>query len=147
MKNYKNIHLGKLIKARVQEKEMNVRKVCRSMKITEEQLYEIYESKSLDSEQILSWSKLLNYDFFRIYSQHLILYSPPASDKTDENTKEEKSSLPQFRKNIYTTEIIDFILEMIKKGKKTKREVIEEYGIPKTTLYKWLSDINKTKNS
>lgn len=144
MKNYKDIHLGQLIKARVKEKEMEMQKICRSMKITEEQVSEIYECRSLDSEQILRWSKLLNYDFFRIYSQHLILYSPPLPDKTDENQKEEKSSLPQFRKNIYTVEIIDFILELIKKGKKTKREVIEDYGIPKTTLYKWLSDHNKT---
>lgn len=140
MKNYKNIHLGKFIRARVKEKGMGVQKICSSMKITEEELSAIYELKSLDSEQILRWSKLLNYDFFRIYSQHLILYSPPVPEKADESLKVEKSSLPQFRKNIYTTEIIDFILELIKKGKKTKREVIEEYGIPKTTLYKWLSN-------
>ncbi len=140
MKNYKNIHLGKLIRMRVKEKGMEVRKICNSMNLTEEELFATYELKSLDSEQILRWSKLLNYDFFRIYSQHLILYSPPVPDKQSENLKEEKSFLPQFRKNIYTTEIIDFILELINKGKKTKREVIEEYGIPKTTLYKWLSN-------
>lgn len=140
MKNYKNIHLGKLIRARVKEKGLDMQKICSSMKIIEEEVSAIYEVKSLDSEQILRWSKLLNYDFFRIYSQHLILYSPPVPEKADESPKEEKSSLPQFRKNIYTTEIIDFILELIKKGKKTKREVIEEYGIPKTTLYKWLSN-------
>lgn len=139
MKNYKNIHLGKLIKTRIKEKGLNTQKICSSMKITEEELAAIYERKGLDSEEILRWSKFLNYDFFRIYSQHLILFSPPVPEKADKSAKEEESSLPQFRKNIYTTDIIDFILELIKKGKKTKREVIEEYGIPKTTLYKWLS--------
>lgn len=46
--------------------------------------------------------------------------------------------MPQFRKNIYTKEIIYFILEIIQTGEKTKKQVIEDYNIPKTTLYKWI---------
>ena len=76
--------------------------------------------------------------FFRIYTQHLILYAPLSA--VDEKTKvKKKSSLPQFRKNIYTKEIIDFILEQIETKQKTIKQVIEEYKIPKTTLYKWIS--------
>ncbi|WP_294321037.1 transposase [uncultured Chryseobacterium sp.] len=139
MKNFKNIHLGELIRARVKEKGLEAGRICSFIKCTEAELSEIYGCKSLDSEQILRWSKLLDYDFFRIYSQHLILYSPPAAYNPDESLKMEKSSLPQFRKNIYTTEIINFILESIDTGEKTKQEVMEHYGIPKTTLYKWIS--------
>ena len=104
---------------------------------------EMYKHKSLDTEILLKWSKLLEYDFFRIYTQHLILYAPPVKQEENENNK--KSSLPQFRKNIYTKEIIDFILEQISNGKMTKNEVIERYRIPKTTLYKWISKYSEIK--
>ncbi|MBB4806360.1 DNA invertase Pin-like site-specific DNA recombinase [Chryseobacterium defluvii] len=97
----------------------------------------MYKAKSLDTECLLKWCKLLEYDFFRIYSQHLILYSPPGNANY-KSFKKPVSKLPQFRKNIYTKEIIDFLLAMIRTGEKTKSQVIAEYGIPKTTLYKWL---------
>lgn len=99
----------------------------------------MYSSQSLDAEILLKWCKLLEYDFFRIYSQHLILYAPPAANEKIEQQKDKKTNLPQFRKNIYTKEVIDFILELIANGEKTKKQVIEEYRIPKTTLYKWIS--------
>lgn len=99
----------------------------------------MYNSESLDSKIILQWSKLLEYDFFRVYSQHLILYAPPASAiKYNQEAKAKVSNVPEFRKNIYTQELIHFILELIETGKKNKNEIMKEYGIPKTTLYKWI---------
>jgi hypothetical protein len=106
------------------------------MKCTEEEIYHMYGSNEIGTEKLLRWSKLLDYDFFRIYTQHLILYSPPENNKQKAETKTE---LPVFRKNIYTREIIDFILELIHTGVKTKAEIMQEYRIPKTTLYKWIS--------
>ena len=47
-----------------------------------------------------------------------------------------------FRKNIYTREIIDFILEQINTNVKTPKQVVDDYNIPKTTLYKWMSKYN-----
>ena len=85
------------------------------------------------------WSKILEYDFFRIYSQHLILYAPPSANENKSKKENQKSTVPQFRKNIYTNEIIDFILDQVNTGKMTKNEVINRYRIPKTTLYKWIS--------
>jgi len=93
----------------------------------------MYQQKNLDTETLMRWSKLLEYDFFRIYSQHLILYAPPAAQH-----KAGKTNLPMFRKNIYTKEIIHFILEQINTGEMAKIDVIKKYGIPKTTLYRWL---------
>ncbi|WP_317741149.1 helix-turn-helix domain-containing protein [Chryseobacterium soli] len=98
--------------------------------------------KSLDSEILLRWSKLLGYDFFRLYSQHLILYAPPAA-VSKINLPVQTTNLPQFRKNIYSKEIIDHILEIITNGEKTKNQVIKEYNIPKTTLYKWFNKYSK----
>uniref|UniRef100_A0AAU6WP70 Transposase n=2 Tax=Chryseobacterium TaxID=59732 RepID=A0AAU6WP70_9FLAO len=86
----------------------------------------------------MRWSKLLKYDFFRLYSQHLILFSP-AQKNSGNKDKASESRLPNFRKNIYTKEIIDFILDLILSGEKTNLEINRKYEIPTTTLYKWLS--------
>ncbi|WP_316931881.1 helix-turn-helix domain-containing protein [Chryseobacterium soli] len=100
----------------------------------------MFAQENLSTDILLKWSKLLEYDFFRLYSHHLILYSPQR--RRNGNIKNEKGPrkfvLPQFRKSLYTKEIIAFILELISSGEKSKKEIIEEYNIPKTTLYKWL---------
>jgi DNA invertase Pin-like site-specific DNA recombinase len=71
-----------------------------------------------------------------------MLYSSPSTIKGEDSGKE-KSSLPEFRKNIYTKEIIEFILELIKTGKKSKYQIVNEYKIPKTTLYRWIEKYMK----
>jgi len=111
------------------------------MKFTEEDIKEMYKQKDLPCNILLQWSKLLEYDFFRIYSQHLILYSPSSTMKKEK--KNGNTVLPQFRKNIYTKEIIDFILDQIETKEITINEVILRYKIPRTTLYKWLHKYKK----
>ncbi|WP_341483026.1 hypothetical protein [Chryseobacterium pyrolae] len=106
---------------------------------TEDEISKMYTEESLHTIVLLRWSKLLEYDFFRFYTQHLILYAPPASVGYSKIVVNKSTQMPQFRKNIYTIEIIDFILEQIKTGEKSKLEIIEQYKIPKTTLYKWIS--------
>ena len=125
-----------MIKERIAESEMETLRICNFFNCTEDEVIEMYQQENLPTDILLKWSKLLEYDFFRIYSQHLILYAPPSAKEQDSKT--EKSSLPQFRKNIYTKEIITFILEQIDSGAMTKIEVMEQYKIPKTTLYKWI---------
>jgi len=137
--NFKEIHIGQIIENAVTESGIEISRICNFLKCTEKEIEDMYQSKSLDSDNILKWSKLLKYDFFRIYSQHLILYSPPLAEPA---SKQGKSNLPKFRKNIYTKEIIGFILEQLDTQEMTKKEVMERYKIPKTTLVKW---INKYK--
>ena len=138
--NFKEIHIGTLINQRVTESGIEISRICNFMKCEEEEVKQIYLQENLSTDILLKWSKLLEYDFFRIYSQHLILYAPVSAD--NENTKTQKTNLPQFRKNIYTKEVISFILEQISTGEMTKNEVMEKYKIPKTTLYKWISKYN-----
>lgn len=146
--NFKDIHIGSLIRQRTAERKTEIPRICNFLKCTEENVEQIFLSKSLDTELLLKWCKLLEYDFFRPYSQHLILYAPPANKHHNHLSEEKKSALPQFRKNIYTKEVIDFILELVETGEKTKNQVIEEYKIPKTTLYKWISKYkNNGKNN
>ena len=139
--NFKNIHIGTLINQAVTESGIAMSRICNFMKCEEEEVKQIYLQENLSTDILLKWSKLLEYDFFRIYSQHLILYAPVSAD--NENTKTQKTNLPQFRKNIYTKEIIDFILEQVSSGEMTKTQVMEKYKIPKTTLYKWISKYKK----
>ena len=138
--NFKEIHIGTLINQAVTESGIEISRICNFMKCEEEEVKQIYLQENLSTDILLKWSKLLEYDFFRIYSQHLILYAPVSAD--NENTKTQKTNLPQFRKNIYTKEIIDFILEQVSSGEMTKTQVMEKYKIPKTTLYKWISKYN-----
>ena len=138
--NFKEIHIGKMLKIAVTDCGIEISRICNFMKCEEEEVKQIYLQENLSTDILLKWSKLLEYDFFRIYSQHLILYAPVSAD--NENTKTQKTNLPQFRKNIYTKEIIDFILEQVSSGEMTKTQVMEKYKIPKTTLYKWISKYN-----
>jgi len=137
--NFKDIHIGELIQKRVEESQIEASRISDFLNCSIEEVEVMYTLKSLDSGILLRWSKLLDYDFFRVYTQHLILYAPPSAEKIEANASQEgKSTMPQFRKNIYTKEVIDFILDLIQSGEKTKRQVIDEYRIPKTTLYKWI---------
>ncbi|MEY8759001.1 transposase [Chryseobacterium tongliaoense] len=134
--NFKDIHIGNLIYTRVKENGTDMKKICGFMKCSEDDVKKIYESNTMETHILLRWCKLLEYDFFRFFSQHLILYAPPGN--TNYN-KESTSVLPQFRKNLYTIEVIRFILESIESGEKTKLQVITEYKIPKSTLHRWIT--------
>lgn len=133
--NFKDIHIGNFIHEKVKENQIEMFRICKFLKSSKDEILEMFQMQTLDSGILLRWSKLLKYDFFRLYSQHLILYSPPTNIPLDKK----ESNLPVFRKHIYTKEIIDFILELIDQKEKTKQQIIDEYRIPKTTLYKWIA--------
>jgi len=142
--DFKNINIGRLICKGVTDADISIQRISNFFQCSEAEVEQMYKSESLNANILLKWSKLLEYDFFRIYSQHLILYAPPAGEKPEQK-KSKIKSLPQFRKNIYTREIIDFIIEQIRTGEMTRNEVMERYRIPKTTLYKWISKYGNLK--
>ena len=138
--NFKNIHIGSIIKSKVKESEVDIVRICNFFGQPESDIVTDYEQAEIATDRLLKWSKLLEYDFFRIYTQHLILYAPSKNSST--NTDNTNKSVPQFRKNIYSIEVIHYIVNKVISGEKTKKEIIEEYRIPKTTLYKWLYKYN-----
>ncbi|MDM1551516.1 helix-turn-helix domain-containing protein [Empedobacter falsenii] len=144
MSLYKNIHIGSLIKQLVTENGIEMSRICNFLHCTENEVLDTYTSKDIDTSALLKWSKLLEYDFFRIYTQHLILYAPFSNHYLKEN-ENKTEGLPSFRKNIYTREIIDYVLKKIRTGEMSKSEVLKKYDIPKTTLHKWIEkyDIQK----
>ncbi len=144
--NFKNIHIGQLILQRVKETGFDSKRICSYFKCKENDIVKMYESRSLYPDIIMKWCELLEYDFFRIYSQHLILYAPVSKHKCVKE-KSINSTLPHSRKSIYTVEVIEFIMDLIHKGSKTKREIIDEYNIPKATLYKWIQKYDNQDES
>lgn len=138
-----------MIKKGVLENEIEMDRICRFFHSTEKEIEKMYNSSDLSADILLRWSKLLEYDFFRIYSQHLILYAPASSRNLLQNSAgtKKKSLLPKFRKNVYTKEIIEFILDKVTTEKMTKSQVISQYKIPKTTLYKWLLKYGRDTNT
>ncbi|GAA4161143.1 hypothetical protein GCM10022217_26360 [Chryseobacterium ginsenosidimutans] len=74
--------------------------------------------ESLEMKVLLRYCKLLKYMLCQRVERVAIIY---------------KTNL-----NIYTNELMDFILELINDEKKIKAQMINEYRIPKTILYKWI---------
>ncbi|MGK6344431.1 transposase [Chryseobacterium sp. DT-3] len=136
--NFKHIHIGNLIKQKVEESQIDQDRICKFLRCNETEVQKMYNAQNLDCDIVLRWSKLLEYDFFRIYSQHLILFAPQQNARLNTIKTALKSELPEFKKNIYTVEIINFIIEQITSGQKTRTQVMEQYNIPRSTLYRWL---------
>lgn len=142
----KNIHIGAFIQKLYEEQNISMLRVCAFMECDESDVWKMFEDESMDTNRLLRWSKLLGYDFFRLYSQHLILFSPKSSTTSiRKRSNLSKSGLPQFKKSVYTKEIIDYLLGLIYSKEKTAAQVIKEYNIPKTTLYRWMQKYPPTK--
>lgn len=133
----KKIHIGSLIKQRVDELNIDMKRIVSFFKnLSEKEIKEHYKKSSIETEHLLRWSKLLEYDFFRIYTQHIILFAPVGKTVSKRNTK--SSTLPNYRKNVYTKEIIDFVLDLYTKDNKKIIEISNEYNIPKNTINNWI---------
>lgn len=145
MMDLKQINIGQLLENSVKENYIEIESLCSIFNCEAKDIEQMYNSDTLDTDILIKWSQLLQYDFFRLYSQHLVLYAPPSASRYNqiEIKKEVKPHEPQFRKNIYTKEIIEFIIRKINKGEMTREEIISNYRIPKTTLYKWLYKYNE----
>ena len=49
----------------------------------------------------------------------------------------------QIRKNVYTKELIEFLVNKVRNNQMNSSQVITQYGIPKTIFYKWLKKYPK----
>lgn len=143
MQNFKNIHIGTYIKQRVDEKNISLQRICKFFQTNEQNILKIYQQKSVDTDLLLRWCKLLEYDFFRLYVTHLLLYDGISHTKNNKTIRENGEKI-HFRKNIYSKEIRDFITELVITNQKTISQIILEYNIPKTTIYQWLRKRNNS---
>ncbi len=145
--DYKNIHIGTHIKHIATCKELSISRACTFLKCSHQDILDMYCKKSLDSELLLRWCKLLDYNFFMFYHTHLQIFKPLASTtKILKNSDSKRDEEYVFRKNIYSKEIINWILEKLNKEELSVKDVIEKYNIPKTTIYRWIQRNHKNKN-
>ena len=148
--NFKTIHIGSVILEQVQRQQITIQRICKFFGYTPEEIETMYTRESLDSNDLLKWSKLLRYNLFLYYQNHLILYAPSgASIGNKKGLKDSYSNNSRlFRKNIYTQEIKDYMIDLVLKRGKTAIEVAEKYNIPKNTIYRWLrKDDSKVEKS
>lgn len=136
--NLKNIHIGSLIQSKVEELNIPIERIAKFLDCEEDNVEKTYHQQQIGTDVLLRWSKLLEFDFFRVYSGHLILYSPPS--KVDRVLKKKENTLV-FRKNIYTEEVKNFIIEKVRTEQMTVSEAVFRYKIPKITLFKWLKKV------
>ncbi|GEN74044.1 helix-turn-helix domain-containing protein [Chryseobacterium lathyri] len=135
--DFKNIHIGNCIREQVVQKKVSMERMCNFFKTGEEEIIKMYEKKSMDTDFLLKWSKLIEYDFFRVYVNHLLLYDGISNTKNNKNIKQAGDKII-FRKNIYTREIKEFLVGLVTTNQKTVPQIMKEYNIPRTTIYKWL---------
>lgn len=140
--DFRNIHIGSCIKNQVEQDQISLERICNFFKTGEIEIAEMYKSKSMDTDLLLKWSKLAEYDFFRTYVTHLLLYDGISHTKCNKKVREAGGKIV-FRKNIYTHEIREFLVDLVNSKQKTVPQIMQEYHIPRTTIYKWLRKYKK----
>ena len=65
------LHIGNLIKAEMKRQERTPVWLARKLHCRRQNIYYIYEQKSLNTELIIRISKALKVDFFKIISQYI----------------------------------------------------------------------------
>ncbi|MFA6924380.1 MAG: hypothetical protein WC223_09025 [Bacteroidales bacterium] len=63
------IHIGEQIKQRAKELRMGPTELSSLVNTTKQNIYGIYKRKSIDSDLLLRFSIILDFDFFQLYSQ------------------------------------------------------------------------------
>ena len=134
--NFKHIHIGSIIAEQVLLQQIAIGRICKFFGYPEEQIEAMYQEESLDCNDLLKWSKLLKYNLFLYYQNHLILYAPSGASISRKTVATGDSQT--FRKNIYTQEIKDYMIGLVLKKGKEPMWVAEKYHIPKNTIYRWL---------
>ncbi len=61
------VHVGEMVRRRVVESGFSVAALARSIHCSRSNIYSLYKRKSIDIEQLLLLSKVLNYDFVSEY--------------------------------------------------------------------------------
>lgn len=64
----RDIHIGRLIRQRLDETGMSYSEFATSLCCQRHSLYYMFEQKSIDVEKLARISRILDYDFLRLYS-------------------------------------------------------------------------------
>ena len=64
---YRNIHIGKLIKQKFDESKLSISAFAKAIQSSRTNVYNIFNSKSIDIDKLILISKVLNYNFLDAY--------------------------------------------------------------------------------
>jgi len=146
--NFKHIHIGEKIKEILEIKQISIVRASSFLKCSSQEIKSMFTQESLDSLMLLKWCKLLDYNLFMFYHSHLQIYKPSASSAKLKPTVDKKtnqiSSSYTFRKNIYSPDIIQWLLSKLATKELSVSDIINTYHIPKTTVYRWLKKEQNT---
>ncbi len=67
MANIRNVHIGKIIKAKLKEQGRTSAWLAHQIPCTPNHLYKIYSKPNINTEMLVRISNLLEYNFFREY--------------------------------------------------------------------------------
>ena len=143
--DYKKIHIGKHIKYVAEFKNLSISRACVFLKCSHQDILEMYTKESIECNLLVKWCKLLDYNFFMFYHSHLQLYKPSAAIAKLSSIEKQQPEIRNyiFKKNLYMPEIIDWIIEKFNSNELTIKEIIEDYNIPRTTIYRWIKKANQ----
>jgi predicted transcriptional regulator len=138
----RDIHIGDIISKILEIKRINKKDFGQSIDASIFEIKNILKGKSMDTNLLLKCSKVLRYDFFRLYSSHLMLHHGISNSMSN---KKEQNNIDgiNIRKNVYTKELILYLISKVRNKEMTTKEVINKFGIPRTTFYKWLQKYPK----
>lgn len=71
MDKTKRIHIGQSIKTQLEEQGQTTVWLARQLGCHRTNLYKIYEKQTIDTGILLHISKIMNYDFFKLYSAEI----------------------------------------------------------------------------
>lgn len=65
------LHIGEIIRQKMLEQHVSVVYLARHLSCSRNNVYKLLSKYSLDTEVLMKISKLLNYDFFYLYSEEI----------------------------------------------------------------------------
>lgn len=66
-----NIHIGNAIKERLKKQNRSVVWFASQLKCSRTNVYKIFKRESIDTQELLLVSQLLNFNFFKLYADEI----------------------------------------------------------------------------
>ena len=66
------MHIGKLIREKVKEQNKTSVWLAQQMSYSRTNIYKLYDKKSIDTDVLFRISAILDFDFFSLYSEHML---------------------------------------------------------------------------
>jgi hypothetical protein len=88
-----NIHIGKKIKEVLDKMPISVVDFAKSINLTRNGAYKVFEKETIDTGQLQTISKVLNHDFFNYYEQNPSSTAKESKSEYGYATKDEVANL------------------------------------------------------